>query len=205
MIKVEYDLNEIKRAQKILSGIPNGFSKAAEYASREAMSKLRTMITREIGAYYWLKPGYIKKSMYMRIGFRNAELLIRGTRSTLGSFNLTPKKAPAKRKAPGYISGGVRRDHGLTRFSKGFMLEHNNLAVLREGPGRHGSFQGLHILVGPAVAQIAGAIMEEQPEIKEAVKEKYLQSLKKFTRLISTGVLNPGMGGFMNEPKAFQV
>lgn len=161
-----------------------------EYASKSALRTLRTRVTKAITKDYYVTPGYVHKAMYMQLGYQTGRLLIRSRRSSLKSYKLSPKNAPRKRKLPGYVSGAVRRDSGMTRFNKGFILDldHNDLPVIRIGKGVHGSFEGMKVLTGPSISQLAEWSTERNiDEIRAAVNREWLRTIKYWTNAALSG------------------
>lgn len=179
MIELKTDTKEVRRALKILSGMPGKMQSVRKHAMREGGKIISTGISRGVTGEYYVKYSAVRKAMKINITDEDVKITVRDTRHSLKSYMLMPKKAPLKRKAPGYVMGGVKRG-SMHKFSRGFILEHNDLPVMRTGPGKHGSFSGLHVLTGPSIAQLADndSVM---PEVEERAKKRMNNQIRYWT------------------------
>ncbi|MBQ3395559.1 MAG: hypothetical protein II884_03290 [Synergistaceae bacterium] len=179
MIELKIDKEEVRRAMQLLSGMPGKIQSVIKHALREGGKIISTGISKGVTREYYVKYSAVRKAMRVNISDEDVQITVRDTRHSLKSYMLKPQKAPAKRKSPGYVMGGVKRG-SMHKFSRGFILEHNDLPVMRIGKGKYGSFTGLHVLTGPAISQLADneSVM---PEVEERTNKRMAQQIRYWT------------------------
>lgn len=175
-IELKVDSEELKHARKILASVPGKLNHVLTRAVKEGGKILSTGISRGVTQRYYVKYGDVRPAISISESPEGLELLVRGRRQTLKHFRMTPKKAPARRKRTGYLSGAVRRGN-MHKFSHGFVFPKNDLPVIRLSRGHHASFEGLKILTGPSVAQLAETVTVHE-DITERVRARMNQQIR---------------------------
>ena len=175
VIRVEIDDQEINRFREMLSNMPRKFDMAMKRAKTRAHNILASEMAKNITAHYYVKKSEVMKSMTRSQTRDSIEILLRGARRTLRTYKMSPSRAPKKRKASGYLKGAVKREGGLKSIGNGFVL--NGLPMQRKAPGRHGTWQGLKIVYGPSIAQLADN-EEVLPGVIEKAESGLMQQLR---------------------------
>ena len=179
MIEIKIDSEEIQKCIKALSGMPEKLSQVRKRANQEAGKIIRTGIKRGITRTYYVKAHEVDEGMHSVQDEEQVTLTVRGRRRSLKSFMMRPKKAPRKRIPGGYLEGAVRRGN-MHKFSRGFVFGKNNLPAMRIGRGSHNTMEGLKVITGPSIAQLADN-ESVLPEVIERAQKRLLQQLRYWT------------------------
>lgn len=121
-INIETEKNAVKRASKLLEGIPDGMQKAMTRALNRALQEGRTAATREVTRRYTVKAKEVRPTFKMHKANKSnleADLTSTGTNLPLSSFSHRPNTdtTGANRKQ---IRVGVKKG-GLKRLGQGFI------------------------------------------------------------------------------------
>ena len=93
MIEIHIDEEAIKKAERLLETVPNGFERAMVSAFNRALQQGRTAGTREATKLYTLKSSTVRETMAMHRASKNdisAALVSRGPRLALKHFAHKP-------------------------------------------------------------------------------------------------------------------
>lgn len=160
----------LEKAQKRLSGIPNGFQKAFVSASNRAVQSGRAAAAREIRRDYTLKASSITKTFKttkMKAGSLQAELTSVGRRVPLSSMKHSPRDEETTGANRKQIRVEVKKGHKVA-LQTGF--KHKNQIFIRLGqkpyPIKH-------------LSTVSVPEMLDQEERREAVEEAMTSTIEK--------------------------
>ncbi len=174
MITLQIDYQAIQAAIRTLQKFPGAIKKANKMALGRAMDRMRTTAARAITARYYIKMGDVRKSISVKFSGTDASFIVRGARKSLSYFHMTPKKAPAKNG----LRVAVRKDTGIKRIAKGFIIHGRGsgraLPFIRTGRARG----DIKHLISPAIPQTIEKNEEVQNEIINAGQEAYVKNFE---------------------------
>ena len=166
MIILDIDYKQIDDAKKLLKNIPFALARAKKMAARAALEAMRAEAVRQAQEIYAVKGAAVRKAIHLVP--TQGIFKVTGRRIGTENFYMTPRKPPKLRRNWKGLNVMVKREGGVKRVPKGFLLNVDNggkaLPFIRTGAGR---WAGLKRLMSPAVPQ-----MIENYDVMEPVLER---------------------------------
>lgn len=168
--KVEPLDDALKKAQKQLSEVPNGFQKAFVSAANRAVESGRATASRELRNDYTLKPSSITKTFKMKkmkAGALQAEFQSIGRRIPVSSFKHRPSNAETTGANRKQVRVEIKKGRSIA-LRTGF--KHNGQIFIRLGQS---SYPIKH------VSTLSVPEMLDQEERREVVEEAMVSTIEK--------------------------
>lgn len=167
MIEIQIDLPPNFESTMIrLAAIPGAMKKAATRAIRRTLRGGRQDAARKIGQRYTIAVGAVTRTIKIKVGGLEGEMLSRGSRHALKKFHIRPKKRPRRMPAGGQFVQNVRGQGGYLSHA---FLGNNSGVVERVGASRY----PLRLLTGPSSPGMLG-----NPIVGPYIENKMYERMK---------------------------
>lgn len=171
---IEIDAGELRKAEKLLAGIPGAADKAAKKAIRKSIRGAKRDATQKARERYTIKPSYVTKTIKFSFPAGGAIMSSRGRVNDLAYFRTNPKSIPKKRPPTGkYLYSQVVQGQGGT-IAHAFLakLKSGHTGVFRRTAGN--SSLPIEKLSGPSTPQ-----MLESPTVRDYIEKRVQERMAK--------------------------
>ncbi len=171
---IEIDASELRKAEKLLAGIPGAADKAAKTAIRKSIRGAKRDATQKARERYTIKSSHITKTIKFSFPAGGAIMSSRGRVNDLAYFRTNPKSIPKKRPPTGkYLYSQVVKGQGGT-IAHAFLakLKSGHTGVFRRTAGN--SSLPIEKLSGPSTPQ-----MLESPTVRDYIEKRVQERMAK--------------------------